>query len=59
MKHTVTQAFATPLRRFSVGQEISPDDISGPVSFADWIKLGYIAPPPPPPKAAKEAQPVE
>ncbi|PWC69101.1 hypothetical protein TSH7_01255 [Azospirillum sp. TSH7] len=54
-KHTVAKPFATLTRRFAPGQEITAADIDGAVSFADWIKLGYIAPPAPAPKAAKEA----
>lgn len=56
---TVKQAFATPTRRFSPGQTIDPSDVDGPLTFADWIKLGYITSPPPAPKAAKEAPAAE
>ena len=39
---TVSKPFHTVNRRFSVGQEIGPNDIQGSVSFDVWVERGFI-----------------
>lgn len=61
--HTVTQSFTTPSRRFSAGHTVSEADLDGPLTLADWERLGYVAPPVPagdavPPDAVGAADPV-
>lgn len=42
-KFEVAKVFQTPLRKFAVGDEITPADVAGaPISWADYVKGGFI-----------------
>ncbi|WP_376959656.1 hypothetical protein ABNQ39_07035 [Azospirillum sp. A26] len=53
---TVAKSFTTSSRRFAAGQLVTEADIDGPLTFADWVRLGHIAMPAaePDPSAAKK-----
>lgn len=49
----VLKEFSTPRRRFRAGGDVTPADLDGPLSAADWQRLGYLAPAAPPVPARK------
>lgn len=38
----VLKPFVTNIRRFDVGDEVSPSDVAGAMSFNDWVDRGFI-----------------
>lgn len=58
----VLKAFSTPLRRLTVGMDITADDLDGPLTLADWQASGHIDAPAKtakPPAAPTDAAPRE
>jgi hypothetical protein len=41
----VLRGFATRTRRFQPGHQVTADDLDGPLTVEDWVRLGCIQPP--------------
>lgn len=48
----VLKPITTPMHHFPAGAEIAPEDLDGPLTVADWQRLGHLEAPA---KAAKTA----
>lgn len=46
--YIVTKTITTPSRRIPAGAIVRAADIDGPLSAADWQRLGFLADPTPP-----------
>jgi hypothetical protein len=55
----VLKEFSTPRRRFRAGADVVPSDLDGPLSVADWQRLGYLASDPAPPAAPRKSKPAD
>lgn len=58
MMYLVKQTIVTQTRRIPVGDVVNGDDIDGPLTVDDWLRLGFLATDQPPtPMAAPAAFP--